>query len=38
MIGIILPVGYDDMIHKVNAHQFAGLLDAFRQFFIGVTG
>ena len=38
MEGIILPVGDDDMIQKVNSHDVTGSLDGFGQFIILLTG
>ena len=33
-----MPVGDDDMIQEVDAHQVAGMFDRFRQLVIGLTG
>ena len=38
MVGVVLPVGDDDMIQEVDAHQVAGMFDRFRQLVIGLTG
>ena len=36
--GKVLAVSDDDMIKKVDVHQFAGPLDALRQLFVDMTG
>ena len=38
VIGEVLPVGDDDVIQKVNAHQLAGSFDAFCQVIIIFAG
>lgn len=38
MVGVVLAVGDDDVVHEVDAHQFTGMLDAFGQFVIGFAG
>ena len=38
MIGVILPIGHNDMIHKVDAHEFTSPLDGLRQLIVSTTG
>ena len=38
VIGVVLAVGDDDVIHEVDAHQCAGMLDALGQFPVGTAG
>ena len=38
MVGVVEAVGDDDVVHKVDVHQFAGPLDAACQLIIGMAG
>ena len=37
MIGVILAVGNNDMIHEIDTHEFTCLLDGFCQFVVCPT-
>ena len=38
VVRIVLAVGDDDVVHKVDVHQFAGPLNAACQLIIGMAG
>ena len=38
VVGVILPVGDDDMVKKVDTHQFAGTSDPLCQFIVHPAG
>jgi len=38
MVGVVLSVGDDDVIHEVDAHQFTSAFDASCQFIVGPAG
>lgn len=38
MEGEVLSVGDDDVVQKMDIHQFAGSFDAPGQLFVGTTG
>ena len=38
MVGVVLAVGDDDVVHKADVHQFTGPLDAACQFVVGMAG
>lgn len=38
MVGVVLAVGDDDVIHEVYAHQFAGPFDVLGQIVVGLAG
>ena len=38
MEGIVLAISHDDVIQKVDIHQFAGPFDALCQFFVDMAG
>ena len=38
MVRVVAAVSNDQMIHKLDAHHVAGLLDAFCQVVVSLTG
>ena len=38
VVGVIVPVGDDDMVEEVDAHQFAGPFDVFGQMVVLTAG
>ena len=38
MVGVVLSVGDDDVIHEVDTHQFTSAFDASCQFIVGPAG
>ena len=38
MVGVVVAVGDDDVVHEADAHQLAGTMDAAGQLVVGVAG
>ena len=38
VVGVVVAVGDDDVVHEADAHQLAGTMDAAGQLVVGVAG